>query len=106
MTDDSPFNVFDKYSELYDMNVNAPYGNSFINETIFLQTTDPRVKTDQAYNVELAGQMEKEALENRLVIPLFERSFQYLIIPNLLLPLKVPNPSMGFTLRPWLGDLK
>ena len=106
VTDDSPFNVFDKYSEVYDMKVNAPYGNAFINETIFLQTTDPRVKTDQAYNVELAGQMEKEALENRLVIPLFERSFQYLISPKLLLPLKVPNPSMGFTLRPWLGDLR
>ncbi|MBP3729311.1 MAG: hypothetical protein J6H18_03495, partial [Lachnospiraceae bacterium] len=105
VTDDSPFNVFDKYSEVYDMKVNAPYGNAYINETIFLQTTDPRVKTDQAYNVELAGKMEQEALENRLVIPLFERNFQYLISPKLILPLKAPNPSMGFTLRPWLADL-
>ena len=106
VTDDSPFNVFDKYSEEYDLKVNAPYGNAFINETIFLQTTDPRVRTDQAYNVQLAGQMEKEALENRLVIPLFERSFQYLVSPKLVLPLKEPNPSMGFTLKPWLGDLR
>lgn len=105
VTDDSPFNVFDKYSEVYDLKVNAPYGNAFINETVFLQTTDPRVKTDQAYNVELAGQMEKEALENRLVIPMFERSFQYLVSPKLVLPLEVPQPSMGFTLRPWLADL-
>ena len=105
VTDDSPFNVFDKYSEVYDMKVNAPYGNAFINETIFLQTVDPQVKTDQAYNVFLAGQMEKEALENRLVIPMFERNFQYLISPKLVLPLEVPQPSMGFTLRPWLADL-
>lgn len=106
VTDESPFNVFDKYSEVYDMKVNAPYGNAHINKTIFLQTTDPKVKTDQAYNVRLAGEMEKEALESRLVIPLFERSFQYLVSPRLLLPLKTPNPSMGFTLKPWLGDLK
>ena len=105
VTGESPFNVFDKYSELFDVKVNAPYGNAFINETIFLQTTDPRVKSDPAYNVEMAGRMEKEALENRLTIPLFERSFRYLISENLILPLKVPNPSMGFTLRPWLADL-
>ena len=34
-----------------------------------------------------------------------ERSFQYLVSPKLLLPLEVPQPSMGFTMRPWLADL-
>ena len=105
-TDESPFNVLDVYSDTYWKQANAPYGNAFINETITLQDTDPRVKNDRAYNVKLAGEMEKAALEARLTIPLFETSFQYLVSPKLILPLKNPSPSLGFTFKPWLADLK
>ncbi len=105
-TDESPFNVLDVYSDTYWAQANAPYGNAFINETITLQDTDPRVKNDRAYNVQLAGEMEKAALEARLTIPLFETSFQYLVSPKLILPLKNPSPSLGFTFKPWLADLK
>ena len=105
-TDESPFNVLDVYSDTYWKQANAPYGNEFINRTITLQDTDPRVKNDRAYNVQLAGEMEKAALEARLTIPLFEVSFQYLISPKLILPLKNPSPSLGFTFKPWLADMK
>ena len=103
-TDESPFNVLDVYSDTYWAQANAPYGNAFINETIALQDTDPRIKNDRAYNAEMAGQMEKAALEARLTIPMFETSFQYLISPKLILPLKTPSPSLGFTFKPWLAE--
>ena len=67
--------------------------------------TDPRIKSDRAYNVQKAGEMEKAALEARLTIPMFETSFQYLVSPKLILPLKNPSPSLGFTFKPWLADL-
>lgn len=105
-TDESPFNVLDVYSDTYWKQANAPYGNAFINDTITLQDTDPRVKNDREYNVRLAGEMEKAALEARLTIPLFEISFQYLVSPKLILPLKNPSPSLGFTFKPWLADMK
>ena len=104
-TDESPFNVLDVYSDTYWAQANAPYGNAFINETITLQDTDPRIKSDRAYNVQKAGEMEKAALEARLTIPMFETSFQYLVSPKLILPLKNPSPSLGFTFKPWLADL-
>lgn len=104
-TDRSPFNVLDVYSDTYWAQANAPYGNAFINETILLQDTLADVKNDPATNVKLAAQMEQQALENRLVIPLYESSFQYLVSPRLKLPLAMPSPSLGFTFKPWLAEL-
>lgn len=106
VTDNSPFNVLDVYSETYWAQANAPYGNAYINEVIAWQDTEPRIKNDRSYNVYLAGEMEREALANRLTIPLYESSFQYLVSPALKLPLAMPSPSLGFTFKPWLAELE
>ena len=79
VTDASPMNQFDVFSSSYWSKCNAAYHCETLEKTIWLQESDASYKTDMAKNVAAAAAMEKAALEERIVIPLFERTQQSLL---------------------------
>ena len=79
VTDASPMNQFDVFSSSYWSKCNAAYHCETVEKTIWLQERDASYKTDMAKNVAAAAAMEKAALEERIVIPLFERTTQSLL---------------------------
>ena len=79
VTDASPMNQFDVFSSSYWTKCNAPYHCETVEKMIWLQETDASCRTDMDKNVRYAAAMEKAALEERIVIPLFERSTQSLL---------------------------
>ena len=79
VTDASPMNQFDVFSSSYWSKCNAAYHCETVEKTIWLQESDAAYKTDMAKNVAAAAAMEKAALEERIVIPLFERTTQSLL---------------------------
>ena len=79
VTDASPMNQFDVFSSSYWTKCNAAYHCETVEKTIWLQERDASYKTDMAKNVAAAAAMEKAALEERIVIPLFERTTQSLL---------------------------
>ena len=79
VTDASPMNQFDVFSSSYWTKCNAAYHCETVEKTIWLQERDASYKTDMAKNVAAAAAMEKAALEDRIVIPLFERTTQSLL---------------------------
>ena len=79
VTDASPMNQFDVFSSSFWSKCNAAYHCETIEKTIWQQVSDPSCKTDMEKNIAYAAAMEKAALEERIVIPLFERSSQSLM---------------------------
>ena len=79
VTDASPMNQFDVFSSSYWTKCNAAYHCDTVEKTIWMQERDASYKTDMAKNVAAAAAMEKAALEERIVIPLFERTTQSLL---------------------------
>ena len=79
VTDASPMNQFDVFSSSYWSKCNAAYHCETVEKTIWLQERDAAYKTDMTKNIAAAAAMEKAALEERIVIPLFERTTQSLL---------------------------
>ena len=79
VTDASPMNQFDVFSSSYWTKCNAPFHCETVEKLIWEQERDPSCRTDMEKNIRLTAEMEKAALEERIVIPLFERSVQTLI---------------------------
>jgi len=101
-TDESPYNQLDVFSSSFWAKCNAPYHCETVEELIYLQRTDPQVKMDRQYNTELAAQMEKAALEEKIVIPMYEKTVQYLVGDAIEL---VDDPEEVGALYLWLSDV-
>ncbi len=99
-TDSSPMNQLDVFSSSYWEKCNAPYHCETIEKLIWEQDTNPAAKQDPDYNIELAAKMEKAALEERIVIPMFERTSQFLLKENI-----IPNDGDPWYWCSWLFDI-
>ncbi len=83
--DTNPADAMNVYSSSFRANCNAPYHVKEVEEGMWAKNLNPLWGTEE-FDVELAGTMEKAFLENRGVIPMFERTSPILVkewlIPN------------------------
>lgn len=101
VTDESPYNTFDTFASSFYTTAAASYHVEKVEDLVYLQKKEARVKNDREYNVKLAGEMEKAFLDECGVIPLYERNTQYLINEDLILPV---NPEEVRALYYWLSE--
>ncbi len=94
-TNESPFNALDVYSASFYQKCNNSYHCETIEQIIWLQNTDPRVKTDREFNTEMAAVMEKAALEQMISVPMVERTNNYLVSDDIELAVD-PMTVLGF----------